>query len=303
MGREEIKKGNRPDSSIVDSSEITKDRLTLSRQTVHNDSLIVQHDVLPSGEIEHPPSTHHFMALHLTPSIRRVAHIGDRQYEGMISVGELCLHPSVYSGFYAWETTDEIVTFIFKSDFLSRIAAQTECLNPNQIELRPIVRDRDRQIEYIARSFLAEMQTEAIGGKLYGETLATQFAIHLLRNYCIFPLQLKQYHGGLSSRQLKAAISYIDAHLESSIRLKDLARVCRINSEHYFCLLFKQSMGIPPYRYVLQQRIEKAKQLLKQNKLPLKEVALRCGFCDQSAFSRTFKKCVGTTPKKYRQEL
>lgn len=178
MGRKEIKNGDRPNSSIVDSSEITKDRLTLSRQTVHNDSLIVQHDVLPSGEVEHPPSTHHFMALHLTHSIRRVAHIGDRQYEGTMSAGEFCLHPSVYSGFYAWETTDEIVTFIFK-----------------------------------------------------------------------------------------------------------------------------QSLGITPYKYVIQQRIERAKQLLKQNKLPLKEVALRCGFYDQSAFSRTFKRFVDLTPKDYRRQL
>lgn len=302
MNREELRNSDRTTDSRVQPSEITKNRKILSRLAVHNDNLIVQHDILPPGEEEHPLSTHHFMALHLTPITRRVAHIGDRQYEGSMSTGEFCLHPSTHSGFYAWESTDETAVFIIKPDFLSRTAAQTECLNP-EIELRPIVRDRDRQIEYIARSFLAEMQGKALGEKLYTESLATQFAIHLLRNYCTFAPQLKQYRGGLSSRQLKAVISYINTHLESSISLKDLARVSQINSHHYFCHLFKQSTGIPPYQYVIEQRIKRAKQLLKQDKLPLLEIALECGFSDQSAFNRTFRRCVGSTPRDYRRQL
>ncbi|MDJ0591174.1 MAG: helix-turn-helix transcriptional regulator [Pleurocapsa sp. MO_226.B13] len=55
--------------------------------------------------------------------------------------------------------------------------------------------------------------------------------------------------------------------------------------------------------YVLQQRVAKAKQLLKQRDLPMVEIALMCGFSSQSAFSRTFSRCVGTSPRKYRQEL
>ena len=284
-------------------SKITESRFTLSRQTIQNDNLIVQHDVLLPGELEHPASTHHFMALHITPSTRRIAQIGKEQYEGSMSMGEFCLHPSIYSGFYAWKSTDEIICFAIKPDWLFDVATKTECANPDKIELRPIVRDRDRQIEFIARSFLAEMQAKALGNKLYSETLGIQLAIHLLRNYCVFPLQLKEYKGGLSSRQLNSVIEYIDTHLDYSVALKDLAKVAQVNSSHYFCLLFKQSLGIPPYKYVIQQRIARAKKLLQQNNLPLTEVALRCGFGDQSALSRTFKKYVGTTPKKYRQQL
>ena len=74
-------------------------------------------------------------------------------------------------------------------------------------------------------------------------------------------------------------------------------------STHYFCHLFKQSTGIAPYQYVIQQRIAKAKRLLKQQDLSLVDVALACGFVSQSAFNRTFKQHVGTTPRKYRLEL
>lgn len=303
MSREELKNGDRTTDSQVHPSKITKNRLTLSRLAIQNDNLIVQHDVLPPGEAEHPLSTHHFIALHLTPSTRRIAHIGGQKYEGFMAAGEFCLHPSTHSGFYAWETTDETTVFIIKPDFLSGTAAKTECLNPNKIELRPIVRDRDAQIECIGRSFLAEMQSDGLGGRLYCESLATQFAIHLLRNYCAFAPRLKQYNCGLSNQRLQAAIDYINAHLEFNISLEDLAQVAQINSCHYFCHLFKQSTGITPYQYVIQQRIKRAKRLLKLENLPLAEIALRCGFCNQSAFSRTFRKLVGVTPRSYRKEF
>lgn len=289
--------------SAVHPAKINKPEWTVSCQSIQGDRLIVEHNIQPPDAIEHPLSTYHCIALHLSPVSRRVAYIGREKYEGSVTTGDFCLHPSTHSGFYAWETTDESITLLVKPDFLSRTAAQTECLNPDKIELRPIVISRDPQIEYIARSFLAEMQSEGLGGRLYSESLATQFAIHLLRNYCTFPLQLKQYEGGLSSRKLQAAIDYITTHLESSISLNDLARISQINSDYYFSRLFKQSTGISPYQYVIQQRIEKAKQLLKQDNLPLVEIALMCGFSSQSAFSRTFSKLVKTTPRSYRKQL
>ena len=255
------------------------------------------------NEIEHPLSTHHCIALHLSPVSRRVACIGDRRYEGSVDVGDFCLHPLTHAGFYAWSSTDETIALIVKPDFLSRVAAQTECLNPDKIELCPVTIGRDRIIEYISRSFLGEMQNNVLGGRLYSETLATQLAIHLLRNYCTFPVQLKKYPGGLSCRQLKATIDYIDTHLENNITLDTLARVSQIGSTHYFCRLFKQSTGVSPYQYVIGQRVERAKRLLKQQNLPLVEIALMCGFSNQSAFSRTFRRCVSTTPKGYRRQL
>ena len=282
-------------------SDIIEQRWTLSRRVIR-DRLIVQHDLQPPNEVEHPPSTHHFMALHLTHS-NRIARIGNHQYEGAFNIGEFCLHPCCYSGFYAWDSTDEVVAFIIRSDFLSRLAAQTECLNPDRIELRPVAIGRDPDIEHIARSFLGEMETESLGVKIYSETLAVQLAIHLLRHYCTFPPRLRQYDKGLSRTQLQRVIDYINAYLESNISLPILAELSGVSSPYYFCHLFKQSTGIAPYQYVIQQRVAKAKQLLKQQNLPLVEIALSCGFSSQSAFNRTFKKSVGTTPSEYRRQL
>lgn len=290
-------------TTAVHPLEFFKPEWTQSRQSVQMDSLIVQHDIQPPDTVEYSSLTHHMLAMMLTPGTRQVTHIGEQKHEGSFGISEFFLQPVTNPGFYSWDSTDESVTFIIEPDFLTRTAAQTECLNPDKIELNPVALGCDRKIEHIARCFLSEMQSEALGGRLYSETLATQLAIHLLRDYCTFSAQLKQYDKGLSRQQLKAVIRYIDANLEASISLKDLARVSGLNSHHYFCHLFKQSTGVSPYQYVIQQRIEKAKVLLQQHYLPLVEIALSCGFSSQSALSRTFRKCVGTTPRSYRRQL
>ncbi|WP_411813383.1 helix-turn-helix transcriptional regulator [Chlorogloeopsis sp. ULAP02] len=72
-------------------------------------------------------------------------------------------------------------------------------------------------------------------------------------------------------------------------------------SVYYFCQLFTQSMGIPPYKYVLQQRVERAKQLLKDGNRAIVDIALECGFANQTHLNKHFRKLTGTTPKVYRQ--
>ncbi|MEM8722292.1 MAG: AraC family transcriptional regulator [Cyanobacteria bacterium P01_G01_bin.39] len=168
--------------------------------------------------------------------------------------------------------------------------------------MTPILKNRDPLLGQIVASFLREMNTEGLGGRLYSETLGTQLAIHLLRNYSVYPLQLKQYSGGLSPSKLQKVIEYIEANLASKISLNNLAQVAQI-SPSYFLRLFKQSTGATPHQYVTQRRVELGKRLLKQGKLPIVEIAMTCGFNSQSSFTKTFRRVVGITPKTYQKQL
>lgn len=152
----------------------------------------------------------------------------------------------------------------------------------------------------IVLSFLSEMTTNGLGGKLYTESLANLFAIHLLRNYCTTPATIRTYEGGLSKFQLKPALDYIKDNLNNELSLETIASELNL-SHYYFCSLFKQSIGVSPWQYVIKQRVERAKQLLKNSELAISEVALACGFSNQSHLNKHFSKATGIAPNRYRR--
>jgi AraC family transcriptional regulator len=146
------------------------------------------------------------------------------------------------------------------------------------------------------------MQCDGLGGQMYAESLANLFTIHLLRHYCTTQPHLRTFKSGLPRQQLQQVIDYMQAHLDQSLGLNELANVLGMNS-HYFWKQLKQSMGMPPHQYLIQCRVDRAKQLLKQKNLPLTEIAAQCGFADQSHLNRHFRKRLGMAPSTYRNSL
>lgn len=122
---------------------------------------------------------------------------------------------------------------------------------------------------------------------------------HLVRHYCSKKIKFKEYSGGLAAIKLEQAIAYINDNLAAKIELEDIANELDI-SQYYFAHLFRNSMGISPYSYVIQQRVEKAKELLHNTQMPIAEIALACGFTSQSQMTMHFRKLTDTTPKKDR---
>jgi AraC-like DNA-binding protein len=102
----------------------------------------------------------------------------------------------------------------------------------------------------------------------------------------------------LSPTQVQRVREYIRANLGYDIGLAELADQVSL-SPHYFSLLFKHTVGAPPYRYLLRERIHEAQRLLAAGRISICEVALSVGFSDQSHFSGAFRKMTGTTPKRY----
>jgi len=135
-------------------------------------------------------------------------------------------------------------------------------------------------------------------GKL-DATLLTQPRIDLLedlsRRFTIQPPR-----GGLAPGALRRVMEYIDCHLCEDLALDTLAAHAGLSTYH-FARAFKQSVGMPPHRYLLQQRVKRATELLKQTEQPLTAIAQSLGFADQSHFSRSFHWLVGLTPSEFRR--
>jgi AraC family transcriptional regulator len=107
-------------------------------------------------------------------------------------------------------------------------------------------------------------------------------------------------HGGLVAWKKRRVTAYIDANLAEPIRVSNLAALLDL-SESHFSRAFRCTFGTSAHEYVTRRRIEVAQSLMLQSREPLCAIALRCGLCDQSHFSRVFRRVVGETPYAWRR--
>ncbi|MRV72848.1 helix-turn-helix domain-containing protein [Duganella sp. FT92W] len=99
--------------------------------------------------------------------------------------------------------------------------------------------------------------------------------------------------------RIRQAQAYIERQFMQPLTVPDVARRASM-SERNFNRRFAAAVGMPPARYIMRCRIEHAKQLLSQQRVPVLTVALQCGFNDENAFRRAFRQLCGVTPGAYR---
>jgi AraC-like DNA-binding protein len=128
------------------------------------------------------------------------------------------------------------------------------------------------------------------------------FCAHVAQKYSASMNGVTRPRGGLAAWQKRRVIDLFREHLDGSIRLPTLARLCGLSVSH-FARAFRQSFGTPPHHYLVRQRVECAKLMLSGTNRALSEVAQHAGFSDQPSFSRTFKAVVGITPGQWRRQM
>jgi AraC family transcriptional regulator len=104
--------------------------------------------------------------------------------------------------------------------------------------------------------------------------------------------------GGLTPLQLRRVRDSIETRLDQDISLAQLANDCGLSTSH-FARAFARSTGIPPHRWLTRRRVERAKELMHTD-ATLAEIALMCGFSDQSHLTRVFAQVAGVTPGRWR---
>jgi AraC family transcriptional regulator len=263
------------------------------------ENILVEQFQHPAGEGKTYYSNEHSICMSLAPRpVRLLQTQGDKINTGLYVKGDLSITPKGIPFFARWDSEDRFVQVRIASSFLQSVAEETLNINSDCLELIPEFKTRNSQIEAISMMLLAELP-ENLGGKLYIESLTNVFAVNLLRQYATTQPRLAIYQGGLSEHHLVQVLEYINEHLNREIKLADLAQLIGI-SQFHFSYLFKRSLGIPPYQYLLQQRIERAKDLLTQKEQSVMDIALECGFNSHSHLSKQFRRLTGKTPKAYR---
>jgi len=106
--------------------------------------------------------------------------------------------------------------------------------------------------------------------------------------------------GGLAVWQAKRTVAYIEANLGSKLAIREMADLVALSKSH-FARAFKQTLGSSPMAYVAVRRVERAKLMMASTGQRLTDVALACGFVDQSHLNRYFRRIVGVSPGLWRR--
>jgi AraC family transcriptional regulator len=208
------------------------------------------------------------------------------------SPGSIELLPSnVNCEFATWTGTPMRVTWLSIPKTLS------EAERPSFNIIDGHVLDMVRRLQY-----QADHQVPL--GKTYVEGLTLTLNAYLLARYggqSAVARRVSEIGGRLSRLQCEELSDYIDSHLDENISLSDLAARtgCSVN---YFMRLFKEAFDMPPHRYIIERRVERAKALLRLDRSSsIAEIAAICGFSNQAHMQTLFKRVVGMTPGTFRR--
>ncbi|MGO9769785.1 MAG: helix-turn-helix domain-containing protein [Roseiarcus sp.] len=240
---------------------------------------------------------HHTLSLYVTGGESFVRIIGKARVPSL-GAGSLCLMPRGASS--RWDVRGPVRMFhlYFSRQAFERVFAEVWRGRPTA-SLREIPYFRDPALEGIIRSAILPLAwnepAERIAAGEAGQTLVAYLASRLTER----GLGATQARGGLAPVVLKRVFEFVAENCGRPLSLDDIA-ACAGVSPFHFARAFKTSAGESPHRYVLRQRIEKAKIALRGGE-PLAQVALDCGFGGQSHFSQRFRQMTGVTPSQYRR--
>jgi AraC family transcriptional regulator len=219
--------------------------------------------------------------------------VASEHQEGSVSILHLEQEPSVYLG-----SAFDIVQFYVPRVALDEFADENDGFRCKALtwEFGKV----DPGLRNLGSCLLPMLEKPELASELYVGQLIFAAHAYIATTYGGIKIAPSIVRGGLAPWQLNRATDMLKANLDGQIALSQVAGECRLSVSH-FVRAFKQTIGQPPYRWLLQQRIETAKELLLHSGLPMVEIALKCGFADQACFIRAFRKLLNTTPGEWRR--
>jgi AraC family transcriptional regulator len=248
------------------------------------------------------PYRHHAVAVFLAGGASLYQRRNGRSALRTLRSGDVIVTPVGESK--RWQHADEALGVVLRlcPSYVARVAVEEGVDRAGTTDLRDDFGTRDPYIEDTALRLLKALESEGDVGRLYVESLAWPLALHMAKRYSLRskpPRVADRRTATLSQHKLARAIEYIEAHLGDNLALYDIAAALAMSSGH-FAHAFRQTVGVPPHRYVLSRRIERAKGLLRNSDLPITQIAQQIGCSSPSSFSFLFHRATGVTPRNYR---
>jgi len=192
----------------------------------------------------------------------------------------------------------DFVLFEISPASLAKIADDAEM--PGVTSLSAETASKDIVLANLARALIPALEKPDEANALFVDQMATAIGTYLVQRYGGRPAKACNRTGSLSRAHEDLAKSLFLENLDGNVSISEVAQVCNL-SRGYFIRAFRETTGMTPYQWVLRERIDRARNLLRNLDTPLAEVAIACGFADQSHFTRVFAAMVGTTPGNWRR--
>ncbi len=260
-----------------------------------DDGLALQLRSDPAGVLEVPELQQVLVSIHVGQAAKISCHRGGESHSGSAVHGDIDIVPAFTPA--RWEmhdTNDTALILGLPASLMNRVAEENG-FDSRHLEIRNRFQIRDAQLENICWALKTEMESNYPSGRLYIDSLAVSVASRLVSSHSSIARRSTGLNRGLDGRRLKQALAYVEDHLSEDISLSQLASLAGISASH-FKALFRQSTGVPLHQYVIQRRLDRAKDLLMAGKLSITEIALASGFSHQSHLARHLRRSSGLSP-------
>lgn len=159
---------------------------------------------------------------------------------------------------------------------------------------------RDPFLSTLSSVLLSAAEQDRATNQLFVDQIGLSLLAHFAQTYGGLRARDGAVGGGLAPWQERRAKEIMQSRLASHLTIANIAAECRLTPSH-FARAFRRSTGAAPHEYLSQLRIDEAKRLMLTTELPLVDIALICGFGDQSYFTRVFSRTVGASPGAWRR--
>jgi AraC family transcriptional regulator len=254
----------------------------------------------PPCDVPEHVSQRHIICMNVGKPVQLEQAVGEQCKTVYSLPGDLAIYPAHLTQHFRWNKEVEFFNLFLEPSFLTQVSY--DVFGNEHLELIPHLTTLfDPLIQQISFALKTSLEIDGKNSNLYAESMAHALAVHLLSRYSNNARQIKIITGGLTQQQWKQIVDFIDANLDKNISLNELAQIVCL-SPYHFAHLFKTTINISPHQYIINCRIERAKQLLILGILSIAEIAQTVGFASQGHLTYHFKRLVGVTPKIYRRD-
>jgi AraC family transcriptional regulator len=271
----------------------------LSSTYMGNEVILEEHFTAQAANYGERVQMTHTLFLYKGEPVRTTWRVAGQQFNGWVRAGHLWIVPQSMPHTSSFRGPHGGVMLSFENSQLQRHIGPL--MVGGRIELAPRFNLKDNQLAHILHGLQAVAADGPAGDALVGELLVNAACVRLATRYAVSRLKSAPRRGGMPAARLKRVLEYINANLGKNLTLFELASVANM-SLYYFAVLFRQSTGLSPHKYLLNRRIERSKLLLCDPERSVLDVGLQVGFEHQNNFARAFRRVVGVSPTEYRRD-